>query len=49
MINVISESFKFEILRLFKIYVEFYDIGVCNWIMEVNLGLVRKEVYYWMV
>lgn len=47
MTNATSESLKLETLRLFKIYAESHDIGVRNQIMEVNLGLVRKEAHHW--
>lgn len=47
MTNATSENLKLETLRLFKVYAESQDIDVRNQIMEVNLGLVRKEAHHW--
>lgn len=47
MTNAASKNLKLETLRLFKLYEESQDINVRNRIMEVNLGLVRKEAYHW--
>ncbi|AIE73134.1 MULTISPECIES: RNA polymerase sigma factor SigF [unclassified Synechocystis] len=47
MTNATNHNLKLETLRLFKVYAESHSVDVRNRIMEVNLGLVRKEAHHW--
>jgi len=47
MTNATSETLKLETLSLFKAYADRPDINLRNRILEVNLGLVRKEAHHW--
>ncbi|BFM38445.1 RNA polymerase sigma factor SigF [Synechocystis sp. LKSZ1] len=44
----IKESLKLETLNLLKQYRVSASTGLRNQIMELNLGLVRKEAYHWV-
>lgn len=47
MTKATSETLKLETLTLFKTYADCQDIDIRNQILEVNLGLVRKEAHHW--
>ncbi len=43
----VGNSLKFETIKLFKLYEESSSISIRNRIMELNIGLVRKEAHHW--
>lgn len=47
MTTAASEALKLETLQLFKAYADSQDVELRNRIMEVNLGLVRREAHHW--
>ena len=42
-----KESLKIETLTLFRAYRESKTTHLRNRIMELNIGLVRKEAHHW--
>jgi len=48
MTTLANESLKFETLHLFQQYRASGNTRLRNQIMELNVGLVRKESHHWV-
>lgn len=46
--NTAKDNVKFETLRLFQDYSKSQTTSLRNQIMNLNMGLVRKEAYHWV-
>jgi RNA polymerase sigma-B factor len=48
MLNSLTENLKHDTLRLFQDYRKSKTTELRNQILEINIGLVRKEAYHWV-